>query len=225
MKIALSLVLTIIVLAAIVIKPLWRFRWKIMAGYAFAMIILFTFYNYRTINLIIPIYHPLNQMFYQSEFAEEGEYPDALLAYILQDRNVVLPAYAAWDDSNIDSEEAWKDGNILCMNIENILKESGANVYYSDMKYVIEESEKEYFEDFGYLNDTLRYSYLYNNLETEYGNGFFYYWFYGASTQPMKLYVCTNNMDEDDTLYLLFDGGFNFYLVSSQFYEEEVRKS
>lgn len=222
MKIILAAAITILALVALSIKKFKNYRWIIMAAYMAGVIILFAFYNYKTIDLILPFYHPDNQMFYQKEFAEDGEYPDAILPYVLNGKNVYLPSYIYWMEETIDSEESWKNGQMLSMNIENVLTNCGASVIYSAETIKINEEQAKSFEEFGYLNDTFRYSFLYNNLTGEYGNGFYYYWFYNANAAPIRLYVCTQQLEESEDLYLLFDSSLGCYLISKDYFEKEV---
>lgn len=222
MKIILATIITLLALACLLIKKLRIYKWGIMLAYFVSVIALFAFYNYRTIDYILPFYHPTNQMFYQEEFVEDGEYPDSLLPYILDGKKVHLPNYIYWNEDTVDSIDAWKNGELLCMNIENVLTNSGATVVYDDFDYKISDSQKDAFEELGFLNDTFRYSFLYNNLKEEYGNAFYYYWYYSANSQPIKMYICPKQYEESDDLLLLFDANMGFYLISKDYYDKEV---
>ena len=222
MKIILSLALTIAVIAALLIKPLKKHRWKIMACYGLFTVALFIFYNARTLDLILPFYKPQSQTFYQSDYADTKEYPDALLPYILKDKEVVVPTLLTWDEANKESYDHWQSGGMLNMNTVNILTENGAKVTKEDYLFILdpEALENELIE-LGYLNDTFRYSFFYNDLESEYGNGFYYYWAYGASSIPFELYICPKDLKEADRLYLMYDAeGDTMYLISDSVYEE-----
>lgn len=224
MKIALSALVTILLIIALFIKPLRAHRWKIMTAYALSVIFLFAFYNYRTINLILPFYQPKNQMFYQKEYTDTKEYPDALLPYLLNGKEVAIPSQLKWDESVMETYDHWQNGGMLNMNIYNILSENGAKVDFEDYLYIIDREifEKE-LSELGYLNDTFRYSFFYNDIQSEYGNGFYYYWSYGASTQPFELLVWPDGIKEASKLYLMFDyEGNKLYLISSEVYEKHI---
>lgn len=224
MKIVLSLAVTIIVIAALLIKPLKKYRWKIMAGYALAVAGLFLFYNVRTKDLILPFYKPTNQMFYQPEYTKTSEYPDALLPYLLEGKKVILPSFFAWDPSIKETYEHWQSGGMLNMNMENVLIENGASVELKDYSTFIDADK--YESDMlalGYFNDTFRYSYFYNDMTSEYGNGFYYYWFYGANAIPFKLIICPVGFEESDVLYAMLDKDSNFYLIPEKYYEEVTK--
>lgn len=222
MKIILAGTITLLVVLALLVKRLRKYKWGIMGAYLVGVIALFAFYNYRTLDLILPFYHSSNQLFYQKEFVEAGEYPDSLLPYIFEGKNVYLPNYIYWNEDTIDSYDAWNNGEILCMNIEKILTSSGANVIYSECGDKIKDEQKQLFEDLGYLNDTFRYSFFYNNLESEYGNAFYYYWYYGANSAPIKMYVCAHDLESAEDLMILFDKEMGFYLIAKDYYEKEV---
>lgn len=223
MKILLALSVTIFAIAALLIKPLRRHRWKIMGAYAILVICLFALYNIRNRNLILTFLNPTNQLFYQPEFAEGDEklYPDALLTYLLEGKEVYVPAYVAWDDVDASSDEVWENGQMLCINFMNILRSNGADIQVGENYDILDgESVRDEFDDLGPLNDTFRYSFFYNNLTGEYGNGFYYYWFYGANSNPFNLYVYKNGTDKADKLVALFDGSMNIYLAPYEFYEK-----
>lgn len=233
MKIILSAIITIVLLVGLFIRPLRKHRWKILAGYAVAVAALFTFYNYRTLDLILPFYRPVNQMFYQEEFMESGEYVDAIIPYLTKDKTIYFPQYLNFDiaEEIKESNELWSSGSSLGMDLKNILTENGANVILADTGYGYDSTNRdmaefvsENFDDMGYINDTLRYAHLYNDIKGEYGNGFYYYWAYSKSFSARKLYACPKQLEESNELYLILDTENNAYLVSKSFLEEEVAK-
>ena len=222
MKIALSLMVTILVIIALIIKPLRKYKWTIMAIYGFAVIVLFVFYNYRTRDLILPFYKPVNQMFYQDDYIKTKEYPDAFMPYLLKGKEVVVPTLVTWDEDKKETYDHWQSGGMLYMNMVNIFEENGAMVSWKEYNFFL---DQEKYEDeiieLGYLNDTFRYSFFYNDIECEYGNGFYYYWAYGANSIPFELLICKRDIETADKLYLMFNStGDMLYLVSESVYEE-----
>ena len=162
MKIILSAIITIVLLVGLFIRPLRKHRWKILAGYAVAVAALFAFYNYRTLDLILPFYRPVNQMFYQEEFMESGEYVDAIIPYLTKDKTIYFPQYLNFDiaEEIKESNELWSSGSSLGMDLKNILAENGANVILADTGYGYDSTNRdmaefvsENFDDMGYINE------------------------------------------------------------------------
>lgn len=224
MKIALSIALTAVIIVLLCIKKLKPYRGHIVCLFGIGTIILFAVYNYKTADLILPFYHPVNQTFYQPEFVSTGEYTDALLPYIVKGKTINMYDYTMDIDSDLNNMDSWNTGTMLLADIRNILEENGATVNrMSDYPvFVTQEKVEELFENVGYLNDTFRYSYFYNNLNTEYGNGFYYYWFYSVSDEPFCLYVATEGIRESDELYMLTDKSGNWCLMSKEVFNREV---
>ena len=223
MKIALSLGLTLCVLVLLMIKKLKPHRGKIILVYAVGVTLLFAVYNFRTASLILPLYYPKNQMFYQTEFLENGEYTDALLPYILDGKSVHVPEFfLIYREADLNNADAWEEGLMQINDTINILEEFGAKVVPNPEITDIEDYRAfdEITENAGYLNDTYRYSYFYNNLDSEYGNGFRYYWFYSEQKEPFSLKINTDGLEECDDLYMLCDYDCNIYLVSEKVYKE-----
>ena len=225
MKILLSLIITLITVALILYKPTRKHLGKVLCGYFVMVIVLFAFYNYRTAGYILKFIRPVNQMFYQPDFQESGEYPDALLPYILEGKKIYLPTIFEWDESIKETYDHWQSGGMLSMNMQNILEENGAQVILDDYMFMLDTKKyQKDMVDLGYLNDTFRYSFFYNDLESEYGNSFYYYWFYGVNAVPFKLNVCPKAYMDSDTLYMMFDEDANLYLVSKEYFEQEVMR-
>lgn len=220
MKLILSVLLTLVVIAALLVKKLRAHIGTIMVSYAIIMIGLFCFYNYRTAGIILPFYKPVNQSFYQTDFIEDGEYPDAALWYILRDKTIVIPLAADFSDVDVNSFDGWLSGEIININYENIFTKNGAKVIKIDEANKLVPSEHiGDFENLGYINDALRYSYMHNDLTSEYGNGFYYYWAYSTQSEPTKLFLNINDIDKDDVYYLMFDENLNLYLTSENYYD------
>lgn len=224
MKIILSLSLTAAVLVLLLVKKLKPYRSKIICFYGLAVAGLFAFYNYRTADLILPFYHPENQMFYQPEFLETGEYTDALLPYIVKGKTVHMYDYYMDMDADFNNIDVWNSGQMGVLDIKNIMEENGAKVIMmsDDPEYLTSEQTERLCENAGFLNDTFRYSYFYNNLDSEYGNGFYYYWFYSASRKPFSLLMDIEGIREADDLYFLTDESGNMVLMSEDEFNREV---
>lgn len=215
----------------------WKREYKgqILTGFVIVMILLSLVHNARVTSLVVPFYRPMNQIFYQTEFLEKGEYPDSFLPLLLKDKKVYTK------DDRITLEQAMGEGkNWLYSyyhneNAINILKLSGAEVVPDAAlnSSFVEETQMEVFEDLGYANDMFRYSFLLNSFWEELGNYFTYYWYY-ADLMP-ELHVYLNG--EQDTagesvfdakeLVVLWDGSpsqeaENLYIMTKNYYESEV---
>lgn len=226
MRAIISIIVTAVVIAALMIKKTKKYKWTVLTGYIVAIIALSAFYNNRTMDLILPFYTPTNQMFYQSDFAKEGVYPDSILPHLMKDKIVYMPMVMQWRPftESFENGECWENGSIQCMNMENIFSSCGAEVNLTGDFSLINEAQKAYFEDLGCFNDALRYSFFYNDLDNKYGNSFYYYWYYGTTKKPFELFVCPKGLDESDELVVLADTNFNMYIISKDYYEQEVSK-
>lgn len=221
MKLILSVLLTLVVIVALLVKKLRAHIGAIMVSYAIIMIGLFCFYNYRTADIILPFYKPVNQAFYQNDFIKDGEYTDAALWYILRDKTVIIPFSADFEGVGEDSfNDVWLSGKITDTNYENIFSKNGARVerIHADTFWVPDEHKDE-FKKLGYLNDALRYSFMYNDFTSEFGNAFYYYWAYSTQSAPIELFLNIDDIDKDDVYYLMFDENVNLYLTSENYYD------
>lgn len=232
MKIALSLGLTFVVVVLLLIKSLKKYRGKIVFFYGCAVAALFAFYNIRTADLILPFYHPTNQMFYQPEFFEEGLYPDSLLPYLLKGKTIHISDYGVDLDGDLNSFYAWVEGRFMMKDMINIFEEFGADVEISteDENNVLAErlsldKSQALCADFGGMNDTFRYAFFHNDLETEFGNGFYYYWFYSSSMKPFNLLIDPEGIEEAADLYVLKDDNDNMVIVSEDVFYREVAEN
>ena len=229
MKIALSMGLTIVVIALLLIKSLKKYRGRIVFFYGCAIVCLFAFYNLRTANLILPFYHPTNQMFYQPEFAEEGLYPDSFLPYLLKGKTVHISDYGVDLDADCNSFYAWVEGRVMTKDIMNILENFGADVVITPAneneilaESISSEKSRALCFDLGGFNDAFRYAFFHNDLNTEFGNGFYYYWFYSSSMKPFNLLVDPKTAEADADLYVLKDEDDNLVILSEEVYAREV---
>lgn len=224
MKIALSIALTAVIIVLLCIKKLKPYRGRIIALFGVGTVILFAIYNYKTADLILPFYHPVNQNFYQPEFVSTGEYTDALLPYIVKGKTVNMYDYSMDIDSDLNSIDSWNSGKMIFADLRNILEENGATVNRISgyPTYVTKEKLDELFVNAGFLNDTFRYSYFYNNLNSEYGNGFYYYWFYSVNLEPFCLYVNPEGIESADEFYLVSDDSGNLCLMTEEVFNREV---
>lgn len=241
MKIILAATLTVAVLVALHIPKLKKKRRIVLAAYALGMVLLYVIYNIRTIDRIVRFSHPFNQSMYQPEFFEKGEYTDAFLDVFLEGKTVYTPddAYKVNDslDGNDSSEDYDSDGNYwlyhyyhavnmwqyLDFNKAVTVKDSALN------DVVLTDEQKKHFEDLGYANDMMRYTFPLTPYNGEWGNGFYYYWFYNSFIEDSHVYMCTEGLKESKEIVVLWqrEGGHdtdNYYIASREFFDREIMR-
>ena len=220
-------------------KSFNRKKW-VMAAYVGVMILLFAFYNYRTVELILPMYHPTDQTMYQKEFIDTGAYPDAILPYILEGKTIYVKDDYREDEQNnaLETGEAFNDEGKYWMyayhhtvNETNFLKACKAEVV-PDKKLnnvVLDGDIIERFEDLGMINDLFRYTFLLANDNEEWWNAFYYYWYYSCymhdiDNEGMHMYICADGIKDADELVLLWteNESEDLYLMTKAFYDKEV---
>lgn len=243
MKFAIAFALTAAAFAAMHIPKLKKKNGIILALYAAGMVLFFTVYNIRTIGNILPFYHPTGQSMYQHEFLKNGEYPDAFLNEFLKGKTVYTPddAYEVSDtDENTmdDGSDFDEDGNYwlyhyyhavdmwdyLDFNRAKIVKDGSLN------GMVLSDDQKARFEDLGAANDMMRYTFPLTPYNGEWGNGFYYYWFYNSFIENSRVYICTENLTDADELVCIWqkvDGAHDtdsYYIASKSYFDEVIAR-
>lgn len=241
MKIVLAAALSILTLAALHIPKLKNKRGFILGAYATAMILFFAVYNYRTMDHIVRFSHPVNQSMYQPEFFAGGEYVDAFLDSFFDGRTVYTPddAYDVSDDTDVNDDSANydEDGNYwlydyyhavnmwryLEFNHVTVIKDSSLN------GLILTEEQKSYFEDLGAANDMMRYTFPLTPYNGEWGNGFYYFWFYNYFIEDSRIYMCTSGLDNADELVVIWQhedrhDTDSYYIASKTFFDTEILK-
>ncbi len=242
MKLLISGVLTLAVLIALHVPQLKKKKGIILAGYALGMVLFFAVYNFRTLGNIITFYHPFDQSMYQKEFLEEGEYPDAFLDEFFKGKTVYVPddAYDVKDEVGMDTdtlEQFDEDGNYFLyryyhsVNMWNYLEFNRAEVIRDPAlngKFISDE-RKVLFEDIGYANDMMRYTFPMTKYNGEWGNGFHYYWFYNAFISESHVYICTEGIDDESPLVVICQherrhDTDSYYIASKSYFDEVIAK-
>ncbi len=235
MKIVIAGALTLAVFVALHIKTLKKRKGIILALYAIGMILLFAFYNYRTIDNIIKFYHPRYQSMYQPEFFEGGEYPDAFLDLYFKGKTVYTPddAYDISKEENADKLSAelgdyWLYYYYHAVNMWNYLDLCGADVVKDkDMNDItLSDEQRSRFESLGRANDMLRYTFALSPYDEEWGNGFYHYWFYNTFIGDSRVFICTEGLKDADEIVVLWqhedEHDTDSYYVASKAYFDEV---
>lgn len=245
MKIVLALGLTAAAFAALHIPSKTADRHKkngiILALYAMGMVLFFVVYNIRTVHLILPFYQPRLQSMYQMDFLAGGEYPDAFLTEFFNGKTVYTPddAFEVSDDFDLTSDENDYDehGNYWiydyyhAVNMWNFLDFSKATVVKDDSMndLRLSDEQKDYFEDLGSANDMMRYTSALTPYTGEWGNGFYYYWFYNYFIGDSRVYMCTQDIADSKELVVIWQqtdehDTDSFYIASKSFYDEVIAK-
>lgn len=227
MKLVSVAIVSVAVLILFRIPALKQHKGKIIAGYACALILLSVAIDVKTLNLMLPFYTPTDQVFYQPEFLEEGIYPDAIIPYIVEGKTV----YTKNDPVNsrqeaMDMGYDWVYAYFHMHNIVDYLKTVGASVVskedYNDI--LINDKQKECFTDFGYTNDMFRYMFNLNDIKEEWGNSFYFFWYYCNHAGESRVYICTEGIKDCDEIMLIWQGeeAEDIYIISKDYYEKEV---
>lgn len=234
MKIMIAAALTLAVFAAWHVPILKKKKGIILVLYALGMILFFAVYNIRTLDHIIQFYRPASQTVYQKEYLKTGEYTDAFLDEFLNGRTVYTPNDAFNEaTADVDADALgyyWLYGYFHAVNMWNYLEFNGASIVKDDSLngVTISEEQKSYFEDLGAANDLLRYTFPLTKFDEEWGNGYFYYWFYNYHIGDSRIYVCPEGLKDASSLVLIWqDTTFDtedYYIASKEYYDKVISK-
>ena len=227
-------IIGIAVIAGILIRIKTKYRMHILAAFAVLMILMNGLYNVKLLGKLLPFYRPTNQTFYQTQFLENGEYPDSLLMLMLEGKKVYIK------DDAVSAKDThgrhWIYGYYHLYNVEWFLKSADAQpVRDAGMNGIIldETRIESDFDELGITNDMFRNSFMYNDIEKEWGNYFYYYWYYYERLGPIRAYMNVNKDSEgktvfdSDELVLLWnaiDGveEEDIYIMTKDYYDREV---
>lgn len=235
MKIMIAGTLTLAVFTALHVPMLKKRKGIILALYALGMILFFGVYNFRTLDKIIKFYHPTDQTVYQMEFLENGEYPDAFLDEFFKGRTVYTPddAYDTSKDDELSEGlgdywlyywyHAVNMWNYLELNDATVIKDSSLN------EVVLSDEQKSYFADLGPANDMLRYTFTLTPYEQEWGNAFYYYWFYNSFVGDSHVYICPEKIKDAKELVVIWQhtdehDTDSYYIASKDYYDEVIAR-
>ena len=241
MKFVIALVLSGAALAALNIPQLKKKNGIILTLYALGMVLFFAVYNTRTIESILPFYHPVQQTMYQPAFFEGGEYPDAFLYEFFKGKTVYTPndAYEVVDAASTEEGSDYdEEGNYWlyhyyhAVNMWDFLDFCRASTVKDDSLTgtVLSEDERNKFEDLGAANDMMRYTSALTPYNGEWGNGFYYYWFYNSFIGDSRVYICTDGIADAKDLVVLWqkvDGTHDtdsYYIASKKHYDEVIAR-
>lgn len=228
-------ILVLLIITIVLLKWKKEYKGRILCGFISVMVLLSLVYNTRVISRIVPFYRPTNQTFYQTEFLENGEYPDSFLPLLLKGKTVYTKDDRFTIDEAVAEGKNWLYAYYHNENAINYMELTDAVVIPDaalNTSYVSEEKKAE-FEDLGFANDMFRYSFLCNDFWEELGNYFTYFWYYADYLPEIHVYM---NLSEDaagssvfdaEELVVLWDGSpeneaENLYIMTKGYYESEV---
>ncbi len=194
-------------------------------------------YNLFRLDGILPFYQYHTQAMYHETFLEEGIYPDLFFRLLLKNKSVsVRDNLLSMKEIEKTKDDYYKSGKSYFYpyyhgwNTYNFVEAFSKEVVQDDAlngQRVSEEVRNRDFLDFGAVNDMLRYSFLLSKYEGEMGRYFNHYWYYNHFIDSeIHMYVCLKGLEESRDLVVLWeeDSLEHIYVMSKEYYEEEVEK-
>ena len=243
MKIMIAVALTAATLITLHIPALNRKKGIILSVYTLVMILLFSVYNIRTLDNIITFYRPTNQSIYQPQYLSRGEYPDAFLDTFLKGKTVYTAddAYDVKDEGDLNVENDlrfegqlhyWLYYYYHSVNMWDYLSLHNATIIKDpDLNNIrLTGKQRTNFIKLGPTNDMMRYTFALTPYKSEWGNGFYYFWFYNKHALYSNVYICPENIKDakelvvicqNDSYYLDSD---SFYIASKEFFDGMVNR-
>ncbi len=224
------------VVAGAAIRVKSEYRNRILAILGVIVIVMNLFYNARIMDKIISFAKYTNQTVYNQEYAERGEYPDALLIRLFKDRTVYVKNDVFTVEESEDSGRHYMYMYHHAKDMQNYVEGSGGTVIKSDdMNDVTLEDQKirEDFYDLGPANDMFRYSFMYNGGKGWTRNYFSYYWYYSEYLKEIHVYLLDGEDSAGDTVFTADELAVmwntaesapeeDFYIMTKDYYDKEV---
>lgn len=229
MKVFLVSALIAGVLAAVIIKIKKEYRYQITFAYFIAVILLNTVVNVYGIDKVQNFHTTVNQLVYQEEYADNKEYPDALINLLIGGKTV----YMKDDEETLYTVTLknfeWLYSYYHYRNPSEYFRHYGSNVVHDKTlnNSVINAEKQKDFEDIGYANDMLRNVCLYHPDNTGAADYFYHYAYYRAYVNSMHIYVNFDGITDKDELVLLWqlqtgnegDETEDLYLMTKDYYD------
>ena len=225
-------VLMIAVVFAVVMRIMKQHREKIMICGVLVMAFISGVYSYAKASDILPSKNSFTQTFYNTDYLESGDFPDAFLRLFLEGKK----AYVKNDRFTVEESEAagfdFTYAYYHVENVENYLRSVNCEVIEDESMNETKVGEDRFadFERLGYLNDMLRNTVMYTKHDNGCGNYFFFLWYYRDMTKTAYVYMNTEGLDETDEIVVLWqaqgvDAGEteDVYIMSRDYYEENIR--
>ncbi len=197
-------------------------------------------YNFRSLPNIYPLYHQSTQARYIPTFMERGEYADSLLQLLVKDKEVQVhdtgdayehPVYTYYEEGDPQVKYAVAHDPKYYYGRDYVrFFEAFAGSVSVDETLVSKESfdfsafqNAEHMTQIGYSNDMARYMFLLNQDEIEQASYFWYDYVYREEAQTMYIYLQNDISPESTSLVALWDAENHLYIMSREYYDEEVK--
>ena len=243
MKIMIAAAITAAALTSLHIPVLSRKKGIILSAYALVMILLFGVYNIRTLDNIITFYRPTNQSIYQPKFLSHGEYPDAFLDTFFKGKTVYTAddAYDVKDEGDPNEEDDlvfegqlhyWIYYYYHSVNMWNYLSLHDATIVKDPNLNSIRLTGKQRvkFIRLGPANDMLRYTFALTPYKGEWGNGFYYFWFYNYHAPNSYVYICPEGIKDAKELVVIcqtdsfFLDSDSYFISSKEYFDRMIKR-
>ena len=188
-------------------------------------------YCYTHADSVLAKRQPTNQTFYDTDYIETKEFPDAFFRLFLKGKTIYVKA------DRMEFKDAEKQGvNWLysyyhVTNMVDYLESVEANVIEDEsmVDSVVTKDIAKNFEELGFLNDLLRNSMMYTKYDEECGNYFYYLWYYRDFAKTSSIYANADSLNEDE-LVLIWQPQTeddiyteDMYLCGKDYYENNIR--
>lgn len=184
------------------------------------------------------------QLLYHPSYAGEGYAPDAIVREIVRDRKVLVPRgvkpYSEYwsythmhDEGNPFSVDYFSENNYnkyLSEYAGEVAVDTALPDLYELWTKPLDEGVKADFTDLGRGHELMRYAFMGDHTDEETTNQFFYSYFYTSDSyyqrdDALNINICTEGLDEDDTLVALWDTNENLYLMGRSYYDRAIKPS
>lgn len=230
--------LSLVAFAAGFLEPKRR---NYMAGIFLTLFLgLNIFYNGRNLDRINPLTRVETQTMYQPGHYEDQAYPDNFLRLLAGKHKVKVPYEVQHADVYIEDSTRHQEGNYFndayyketnyARFFRAYAKEFEADSSLLDMKETGGRIRQEDFQNLGYSGDMLRYTFLLNEDGVQESAYFWYAWYYysfmpeEAVEEGFTVYARIEDLEQEDTLVVLWDEAQNLYLMTEEYYENEVKE-
>lgn len=231
------IVFSILGIGAFVLTKSKKINMKIMIiSVMMVFFLLNGIYNYRNMSTILPMEQTTNQTLYQFSNYDNKIYPDSFLRLLLSMKKVVIPyelkpysEYAGYGKDNLEgnpfSNKYYKENN-CARYIITFAKEYTVDEKLPKIETINMELYQDDFDNFGAVNDMLRYSFLLNQEGIQESSYFWYSWYYYTNAMERNrygmVYINMDGITEEDELVAIWDYFENLYIMPRSYYEKEV---
>lgn len=223
-------------IAGILIRIKREYKNRILLCFGVLIALMSGLYDIRLLGKLLPVYRPSNQTFYQTEFLENGEYPDSLLMLLFKDKKVYVKDEEFLLYQVEEQHKFFLYAYYHAKDVYSFLDYAGASTIRDDKMngtMIDEDRLAEDFTELGITNDMFRYCFMYNDIQDEPGRYFNYYWYYYELLDTIRAYMnimpdsngeTVFDADELVILWNTVDGTEeeDIYIMTKDYYDKEV---